>query len=143
MNKVILVGNLTADPEIKKMQDGTARCSFRIAVQRNFKNAQGNRDADFISITVWRQLAELCGKYLQKGRKVCVVGRLSTRKYNDENGETRYVTDVVADEVEFLTAKKDEGGASAQHADPGQKGLQDYYPGDYPVLDDDDENMPF
>ena len=103
MNKVILVGNLTRDPELSETPSGIAVCRFSIAVSRDYSNAEGNREADFFNITVWRGRAEVCGKYLKKGNKVAVVGRLQTRSYDDKDGVKRYVTDIVADEVEFLT----------------------------------------
>jgi single-strand DNA-binding protein len=105
MNKVILVGNLTRDPELSETPSGIAVCRFSIAVSRDFANAEGNREADFFNITVWRGRAENCGKYLKKGNKVAVVGRLQTRSYDDKDGNKRYVTDIVADEVEFLTPR--------------------------------------
>ena len=103
MNKVILVGNLTRDPELSETPSGIAVCRFSIAVSRDFSNAEGNREADFFNITVWRGRAEVCGKYLKKGNKVAVVGRLQTRSYDDKDGVKRYVTDIVADEVEFFS----------------------------------------
>ena len=109
MNKVILVGNLTRDPELSETPSGIAVCRFSIAVSRDFSNAEGNREADFFNITVWRGRAEVCGKYLKKGNKVAVVGRLQTRSYDDKDGVKRYVTDIVADEVEFLTPKGAQG----------------------------------
>ncbi|MBR2870802.1 MAG: single-stranded DNA-binding protein [Clostridia bacterium] len=105
MNKVILVGNLTRDPELSETPSGIAVCRFSIAVSRDFANADGNREADFFNITVWRGRAENCGKYLKKGNKVAVVGRLQNRSYDDKDGNKRYVTDIVADEVEFLTPR--------------------------------------
>ena len=109
MNKVILVGNLTRDPELSETPSGIAVCRFSIAVSRDYSNAEGNREADFFNITVWRGRAEVCGKYLKKGNKVAVVGRLQTRSYDDKDGVKRYVTDIVADEVEFLTPKGMQG----------------------------------
>ena len=108
MNKVFLIGNLASNPETRKLPDGTVRCSFRLAVQREYKNAQtGEREADFISITAWRKLGELCQTYLSKGKKAAVVGRLLTRSYEGEDGGKRYITEVVADSVEFLSPKGD------------------------------------
>ena len=105
MNKVILVGNLTRDPELSETPSGIAVCRFSIAVSRDYSNAEGNRETDFFNITVWRGRAENCGRYLKKGNKVGVVGRLQNRSYDDKDGVKRYVTDIVADEVEFLTPK--------------------------------------
>jgi len=102
MNKVILIGNLVANPEFRQTGSGTSVCTFRLAVQRRFANAQGVREADFINIVAWRQLADLCSRFLTKGRKCAVVGSLQTRSYDAQDGTKRYVTEVVADEVEFI-----------------------------------------
>ena len=105
MNKVILVCNLTRDPELSETPSGIAVCRFSIAVSRDYANNEGNREADFFNITVWRGRAENCGKYLKKGNKVAVVGSLQTRSYEDKDGIKRNVTDIIASEVEFLTPK--------------------------------------
>ncbi len=105
MNKVILVGNLTRDPELTETPSGVAVCRFSIAVSRDYANADGNRDVDFFNITVWNRRAENCGKYLKKGNKVAIVGSIQTRSYEDKDGIKRNVTDIVANEVEFLTPK--------------------------------------
>jgi single-strand DNA-binding protein len=110
MNKVILVGNLTRDPELTETPSGIAVCRFAIAVSRDYANSEGNRETDFFNITVWRGRAENCGKYLKKGNKVAIVGSLQTRSYEDKDGIKRNVTDVVASEVEFLTPKNAQGG---------------------------------
>lgn len=106
MNKVILIGNLTRDPELSETPSGVAVCKFSLAVSRDYTNAEGNRDTDFFNITVWRGRAENCGKYLKKGNKVAIVGSLQTRSYEDKDGIKRNVTDVIASEVEFLTPKQ-------------------------------------
>ncbi|MDY6367172.1 MAG: single-stranded DNA-binding protein [Clostridia bacterium] len=105
MNKVILVGNLTRDPELTETPNGVPVCRFSIAVSRDYASANGNRETDFFNITVWRGRAENCGKYLKKGNKVAVVGSLQNRSYEDKDGIKRNVTDVIANEVEFLTPK--------------------------------------
>ena len=105
MNKVILVGNLTRDPELTETPSGVAVCRFSIAVSRDYANSEGNRETDFFNITVWRGRAEVCGKYLKKGNKVAIVGSIQTRSYEDKDGIKRNVTDIVASEVEFLTPK--------------------------------------
>lgn len=109
MNKVILVGNLTRDPELTETPSGVAVCRFSIAVSRDYANSDGNRETDFFNITVWRGRAENCGKYLKKGNKVAIVGSLQTRSYEDKDGIKRNVTDVVANEVEFLTPRNAQG----------------------------------
>ena len=102
MNKVILIGNLVADPELRKTASDISVCTFRIAVQRRFANQQGVREADFFNIVAWRQTAELCARFLTKGRKCAVVGSLQNRSYDAQDGTKRYLTEVVADEVEFI-----------------------------------------
>lgn len=109
MNKVILVGNLTRDPELTETPSGVAVCRFAIAVSRDYANADGTRETDFFNITVWRGRAENCGKYLKKGNKVAIVGSLQNRSYEDKDGIKRNVTDVIANEVEFLTPKTAQG----------------------------------
>ena len=109
MNKVILIGNLTRDPELTETANGTAVCRFAIAVSRDYAGADGNRETDFFNITVWNKQAENCGKYLKKGNKVAVVARLQNRSYEDKDGVKRYVTDIIASEVEFLTPKGAQG----------------------------------
>lgn len=105
MNKVILIGNLTKDPEVRTTNNGTYVTTFSIAVNRKYKAQDGSQITDFFDIVAWRQLAELCGKYLEKGRKVGIVGELQTRSYESKDGTKRYVTEIVASEVEFLTPK--------------------------------------
>ena len=105
MNKVILIGNLTRDPELTETPSGVAVCRFAIAVSRDYANADGTRETDFFNITVWRGRAENCGKYLKKGNKVAIIGSLQNRSYEDKDGIKRNVTDVVANEVEFLTPR--------------------------------------
>lgn len=109
MNKVILVGNLTRDPELTETPSGVAVCRFAIAVSRDYASSDGTREADFFNITVWRGRAENCGKYLKKGNKVAIVGSLQTRSYEDKDGIKRNVIDVIANEVEFLTPRNAQG----------------------------------
>ena len=107
LNKVILIGRLTKDPESKYLPNGTAVTTFTLAVDRSFTNAQGEREADFLPICTWRGLAENCGKYLAKGRMVAVSGRIQTRNYDTPEGQKRYITEIVADEVQFLERAKE------------------------------------
>ena len=108
MNKAILIGNLTRDPETMTTSSGITKCNFTVAVQRRFANQQGVREADFLQIVCWRQTAELCARYLSKGRKVAVEGSIQTRSYDAQDGTKRYVTEIVAENVEFLSSR-DEG----------------------------------
>lgn len=107
MNVCHLIGNLANDPEARTTQSGLMQCSFRLAVQRRFKGADGQRETDFITIVAWRQTAELCAKYLAKGRKVAVTGSLQMRSYQAQDGQKRTVAEVVADNVEFLTSARE------------------------------------
>ena len=106
MNKITLLGRLTADPELRSTQNGTAVCTFALAVDRRFAREDGEREADFIPVVVWRGLAETCGKYLAKGKKAAVCGSLQTRKYDDKQGNKRTALEVIADEVEFLRPRE-------------------------------------
>lgn len=107
LNKAIMVGRLTRDPDVKYLQSGTAVANFTLAVDRTFKNKDGEREADFIPIVAWRKTAELCEKYLAKGSQVAVSGRIQTRSYDASDGSKRYVTEVVADEVHFVGSRSD------------------------------------
>lgn len=119
MNKAILIGNLTRDPETRTTSSGIPMTTFTLAVNRRFTNQQGVREADFIPIITWRQQAELCARFLTKGRKCAVVGTIQTRSYDAQDGTKRYVTEVVADEVEFIGAQGQGGaGGYADNAPP-------------------------
>lgn len=122
-NKVILIGNLTADPELKQTQNGISVTSFSIAVSRRFssKNAENAPQADFINIVAWRNTAEFITKYFQKGKSILIVGSLQSRSWTDQNGQKRYVTEVVADEAQFVERKTD-GSAPVSGAAPAPYG---------------------
>ena len=110
MNKVVLIGNLTKDPELSTTNSGINYCRFTLAVSRSFANKNGDRETDFINIRVWRGQAENCHKYLRKGSKAGVIGNIQTSSYDAQDGSKRYVTEVVAEEVEFLSTKGGFGG---------------------------------
>lgn len=112
MNKVFLIGRLTRDPELRYTGSNTAVASFSLAVNRNFTNQAGEREADFINIVVWRKQAENVKNYLTQGSQVAIDGRIQTRSYDDNEGKKRYVTEVVADNVEFLGTKNSNGTAA-------------------------------
>ena len=116
-NRVTLIGRVTADPELRYTQQGHAVTTFRIAVDRPFSNQQGERETDFFPIVTWRKLAETCAHNLNKGRLVAVEGRLQNRSYTAQDGSTRWVTEVVADNVRFLDWPKEQQQADA--ADDG------------------------
>lgn len=107
MNKVILIGNLTKEVEVRYTQtNNTMVASFSIAVSRKFKK-DGEQTADFINIVAWRKTAEFVSKYFSKGMKIVIIGRIQTRTYDDDKGVKHYITEVVAEEVEFVEKKKD------------------------------------
>ena len=113
MNHVSLIGRLTKDPEVRYTQSGTAVCTFALAVDRKFaKKDSGQPTADFIPIVTWRKLAEICGNNLAKGRRISVEGRIQVRSYDAQDGSKRYVTEIVADEVEFLDSRSQTGAQS-------------------------------
>ena len=119
MNKVILIGNLANDPEAFTTQSGVSRSTFRIAVQRRFANAQGVREADFLTVVAWRQTADFCNRYLSKGRKVAVEGSIQTRSYDAQDGSKRYVTEIIADNIEPVGSRSEEAGGAARPRDNG------------------------
>ncbi len=135
MNKVILVGNLTKDPELVTTNSGVSMCRFTVAVQRRFTSSDGNRETDFIPVVVWRAQADNCYKYLKKGSRAGVSGSIQTRNYEGQDGQKRYVTEVVADEVEFLSTRSAEEGKDVATTDK-KASVEDFEP-----VDDDD--LPF
>lgn len=138
MNKAILIGNLTKDPDVRNTASGISACTFTVAVQRRYANTQGEREADFLNVVAWRQLAELCARFLTKGSKVCIEGTIQSRSYDAKDGTKRYVTEIVADNVEFLSAKAKEGtgGAEAAAKELAGGGL-------YGLTEVDDDELPF
>ncbi len=124
-NKVILIGNMVADPELKQTAQGTSVCSFSIAInRRTSRNADpGQQTVDFINIVTWRQTAEFVSKYFKKGKPILVCGQLQTRTWTDQQGNKRYATEVVADEVTFVENK----GAGEGNANGGSGYAPDAY----------------
>ena len=114
MNKVVLIGNLTHDPEMVVTNSGIPVCHFSLAITRRYSNSEGVRETDFIPIVVWRSQAESCHKYLRKGSKAAVSGSLQIRNYETKTGEKRLVAEVVADEVEFVGTKMAADGDSVE-----------------------------
>ncbi|MEK8133132.1 single-stranded DNA-binding protein [Paenibacillus filicis] len=120
LNRVILIGRLTKDPELRYTPAGVAVTQFTLAVDRPFTN-QGQREADFIPVVTWRQLAETCANYLRKGRLTAVEGRIQIRNYDNNEGKRVYVTEVIADNVRFLeSANSGNRGGSETNQDPFQ-----------------------
>ena len=113
MQKWFGIGNTTRDVELNTLQSGVTVARFTLAVERRFKNADGERETDFINIVAWRELAENCGKYLKKGNKCAVIGELQIRSYDAQDGTKRYATEILASEVKFLTPKQNNEGTPA------------------------------
>ena len=150
MNKVYLIGNLTRDPEMRSTSAGIPVCNFSIAVNRRFKNAQtGQQETDFFNIVAWRQLAELCSRYLAKGRKVAVAGSIQMRNYEAQDGTKRTAVDIVADDVEFLSspnagsAPSGDYHAAAAPAPAPRTQAPAYAPADSGFTQVDDDELPF
>ena len=118
MNKIVLIGNLTADPVLRATPNGTSVCNFTLAVSRRFPGADGQKVTDFFNVVAWRGLADTCNKYLAKGKKAAIVGELQARTYTAKDGTTRMSLDVGADEVEFLSPKEEEKPRQMTPADP-------------------------
>ncbi|MFZ5974421.1 MAG: single-stranded DNA-binding protein [Bacillota bacterium] len=138
MNKAILIGNLTREPEKRGTPSGISLCTFTIAVSRRFTTQQGERQADFIPIVTWRGLADNCANYLHEGSKVAVLGEIRTRSYEAPDGSKRYVTEIQADEVQFLDRapqSQNQGAAAVP-----QEFVSDPLP-DFATMED--EELPF
>lgn len=134
MNKTVLIGRLVANPELKFLPNGgTAVCTFTIAVDRRFKKEDGSKEADFIPVVVWGKPAENTANYMSKGRLIGISGRIQTRNYEAKDGTKRYVTEVVADEVQFL----DKGNGSQQGGQSNQGNNDNYMDDLTPVYDGD------
>lgn len=118
MNKVFLIGRLTRDPELRYTSSNIATATFSLAVDRNFTNQNGEREADFINIVVWRKQAENVKNYLSKGSQVAIDGRIQTRSYDGQDGQKRYVTEVVADNVQFLGTRGSNNGGDNNYSQP-------------------------
>ncbi|WKY47736.1 single-stranded DNA-binding protein [Eubacteriaceae bacterium ES3] len=145
MNKVILVGRLTRDPEVKNTSTGRAVATFTLAVDRRFKSKDGQKEADFIPIVFWGKQAELAGQYLSKGSQIGVAGRLQVRSYDAQDGQKRYVTEVIGDELTFLSSGRRDNGYSqpapqqqSNNNNMSVMGLDE----DFHLMADDDE-VPF
>lgn len=127
-NKVTLIGRLTKDPEVRSSANNVSITHFTLAVNRNFTNSQGEREADFIPIVAFKTLAETCGKYLNKGKLIAVSGQIQTRNYEDKNGVKQYTTEVIANEIQFLDKK------NSIDKQPDNPSIRD---------DDEDDELPF
>ncbi|MEK4159413.1 MULTISPECIES: single-stranded DNA-binding protein [Paenibacillus] len=153
LNRIILIGRLTRDPELRYTPSGVATTTFTLAVDRNFTGPNGEREADFIPVVTWRQLAETCANYLKKGRLCAVEGRIQVRNYENREGKRVYVTEVVADNVRFLeSANNSSGGNSAgrqanqNNSSSGSRSddyTMDPFSGDGKPIEISDDDLPF
>lgn len=141
LNKIFIMGRLTRDPELRRTQNGTAVTSFTLAVDRDFKNADGTKETDFIDCVVWRQTAEFVSKYFTKGRMAVVEGRLQIRDWQDKDDNKRRSAEVIADNVYFGDSKKD-GDSSGGYKAAGK--AVDVEPGEGEFAEiEDEEDLPF
>lgn len=147
LNRVILIGRLTRDPELRYTPSGVAVTQFTLAVDRQFANQQGEREADFINIVTWRKLAETCANYLSKGRLTAVEGRIQTRNYDNNEGRRVYVTEVVADNVRFLessgTGRAQEGFTPRNQSGNQSFNNEDPFPDHGSPIDISEDDLPF
>ena len=144
LNKAILQGRLVADPELRHTQNGTAVASIRVASNRNYKSKDSNApDADFINVVAWRSTAEFISKYFSKGSMILVDGRIQTRDYTDNEGQKRYVTEIVAESVNFCGSKSTGNNQSTANADQQSAPSASAPIGDFAELADDDGELPF
>lgn len=139
LNRIILIGRLTRDPELRYTPAGVAVTQFTLAVDRNFTGQSGEKEADFIPVVTWRQLAETCANYLRKGRLTAVEGRIQVRNYENNEGKRVYVTEVIADNVRFLESNSTPSNQQ-QHQQSSQV---DPYSGDGKSIDISDDDLPF
>lgn len=144
-----MIGNLANDPEAFTTQSGISRSTFRLAVQRRYANAEGVREADFLTIVAWRATADFCNRYLQKGRKIAVEGSIQTRSYEAQDGSKRYVTEIIADHVEGLGSPKsgdpgpEEPPAPPEPQDRPEQQRMDMTQGSDDFMEVDDDQLPF
>ncbi|GAB7057389.1 single-stranded DNA-binding protein [Paenibacillus sp. YK5] len=141
LNRVILIGRLTRDPELRYTPAGVAVTQFTLACDRPFTN-NGQKEADFIPIVTWRQLAETCANYLRKGRLTAIEGRIQVRNYDNSEGRRVYVTEVIADNVRFLESNRGEGGQDLGRQDQTGRENQDPFQEDGKPIDISDD-LPF
>ena len=141
MQKITFIGNLCSDPEVRSTPNGITVTTLVVAVDRKFKDAQGDKKTDFFRVVCWRQLGEICAKFLSKGKKVAVVGELQARTYEAKDGSgTRFNMEVRAEDVEFLSSRQDDQGAPAAGA-PANAGNANAKENGFAEVDDDD--LPF
>jgi len=144
INKAIIVGNLGADPEIRHTQSGTQVATFNVATTERWRDKEGQQQesTEWHRIVAWQRLAEICGEYLHKGSKVYIEGKIQTRKWQDQNGNDRYTTEIVAREMKMLD-RRDSGSDSQGGWGGGGGGSQQNYPEPSPGLGGVGEDVPF
>lgn len=133
MNKVIMIGRIASEPEMKTTAGGVARCSFRLAVARRFKNAEGKHESDFFAVLCWRNTADFVWRYFAKGDAIAVEGSLQTRSYEAQDGTKRYVTEINAEHVEFVGNREARQNQEQPDKQPAQDGFTEV----------EDEQLPF
>ena len=147
LNKVVLAGRLTADPELKQTQSGISVTSFTLAVNRKYAKDQEQQQTDFISVVAWRQTAEFISRYFKKGSALCITGAIQTRSWQDQQGQKRYATEVVADEAMFVDSKSDNQPAANGSYIPSTTGYvpDAYAPTATPKFEEinPDDDLPF
>jgi single-strand DNA-binding protein len=143
LNRVILIGRLTKDPELRYTPSGIAHSQFTLAIDRPFSRDQGEREADFIPIVTWRQLAEACANYLRKGRLAAVEGRIQVRNYENNEGRRVYVTEVIADNVRFLEPANRDNTVSNSNGAGRNGSTSDPFADHGEPLDISDDDLPF
>ena len=150
LNKVVLCGRLTADPELKQTPSGVAVVSFTLAVNRRYqsKNADGTpapQQADFINVVAWRDRAEFISRYFRKGSALCITGSIQTRSWQDQQGQKRYATEVVADEAMFVDSKNESGAAGGQYNTDSYNAPSYSSPASAPKFEElkTDDDLPF
>ena len=135
MNKIILVGRLTKDPEVRSTSAGFSTSNFTVAVNRNFKNKEGNYDADFLPCVAFRQTADFVSKFFKKGSMISLEGRVQTRNYDAQDGTKRYVTEVVVENVEFVGGKNEGSSSNAYTDTPSTADVDEMPEYDIPASD--------
>lgn len=151
MNKAIIMGRLTRDPDVRTTPTQVPVATFTLAVDRRFKSSSGDKQADFIPVVAWRNNADFVGKYFRKGSKMIVIGSIQTRTYDDKDGKKVYVTEIVADEIEFAETKREESGSPSSYpasqtgnGNPNSSNFPQPPSGDgFFTTADDDTSLPF
>ena len=143
MNKVILIGRLTKDVEMRQTPNGVSLARFSIAVTRRFKNSNGEYDADFINCIAWRKTGEFIARYFQKGSMIAIVGSIQTRSWDGNDGKKQYATEVIVDEAYFTGSKSENStGGNTDLSDSGLDDLNSQYGEDFATIGDE-EDLPF